>query len=491
MDKLAKWRQEINDIDDEIAQLIEKRFNLSKQIGMYKLANQIPIAMPNREQSIKERLKVKLYGEQLVQIYDKVLNLSKAIQNSHFFLIGKKLDYSLSPLIHHLLGNDTYGLMELNNFDSIKKIPFQAINITNPFKTEAFNWCDEWDEKAKITQSVNLLVNKNNRRIGYNTDFGAFLNVLDFYQVDVKNTKVIIIGNGATSRTISWALRERNCQQIIYLVREKRHQDEFLLTDFSRFWDFNVIINTTPYGTNFQDDPSPLFPIEGFRNLKFVFDVVYNPFLTPLLLSAKKRHILCANGLLMLVSQAAWGLEIVKKEKYLHLVNPIYQQLTSFLRNVVLIGMPYSGKTTLGKSLGKGLNRAFYDVDDELKKQGNDLPTLLKSSNLETFRKIEAEVTLNLNKKTSIVLSTGGGIILNAEVMQKLQQTSIIVFVNTSLIDLVNRLDGSRPLAKTKDELEKLFIERISLYHYYADIVVNDDKEAMEKINEYLNNQRS
>ncbi|MGD9604995.1 MAG: shikimate kinase [Bacilli bacterium] len=489
MEKLTLLRQEINQIDREICDLIEKRFAIVKKMGMIKLINQLPILSEKREQEIKNQLLSRPYGKQLINIYECLFSITKDLQKNDFFLVGKKLDYSLSPIIHQLLGNEKYALMEINQFEAIKNIPFQAINITNPYKTEAYYSCDDYAEEAKLTKTVNLIVAKENKKVGFNTDFQAFLNTLDYFHIKPSLLKTIIIGNGATARTIKFALMKYGCQEIVQLVRENRSANEYLLDEYHLFKNYHLIINATPYGTNFEDNLHPLFPLSDFHNLKFVMDVVYNPPLTPLLMEAKAMHVPCVNGLYMLISQAAIGLGIVNGNNYQSLVKPIFLKLKSSMKNIVFIGMPYSGKTTFGQILSAGFQRPFYDVDEELKKAGNDLPNVLKTSNIDDFRQKEAEMTLALNKKQAIVLATGGGIVLNAKVMQRLKQTSVIVFINTPLDELVNRIDGSRPLAKTKEQLEKLFINRISLYHHYADIVVNQENQLLEKINEYLNYQ--
>ncbi|HNZ50261.1 MAG TPA: shikimate kinase [Bacilli bacterium] len=489
MEKLELWRQQIDEIDDEICTLIEKRLEIAKQIGLFKLKNQLPIVSLEREQEINKRLQKRKYGEQLSSIYEKIFQLSKELQQIDFFLVGKKLDYSLSPLIHLLMGNLRYGLWETEHFESIQKLPFQALNVTNPFKTAAFECCDESSEEAKITKTCNLLVRNNGIIRGFNTDYGAFLATLDFYHQNVKSLKVVIIGNGATSRTIAQALIARGCDRIIYLVREIRNKDEFLIADYLRFSDFQMIINTTPYGTNQQDDLFPLFPLKDFVNLQFVMDVVYNPPLTALLLAAKQLSIPHANGLLMLVTQAALGLQIVKQKSYHNLIQPVFQQLKKELTNLVLIGMPYSGKTTYGRLISKALGRPFFDVDLELEKEGHDLSTLLKKSNLADFRQKEANITLALNQRRGVVIATGGGIVLNDAIMQRLKQKSILIFINTPLSELIKRIDQTRPLAQNQEQLEQLFINRISLYHRYADIIAHNEKEILEKVYEYFNHQ--
>jgi shikimate dehydrogenase len=305
----------------------------------------------------------------------------------------------------------------------------------------------------------------------------------------VKSKNIILIGNGATSRTIKLVLENRNAKEIVSLVREVRNENEYLLSEYSRFSNYEIIINTTPYGTFPCENENPLFPLSSFSQLTSCIDVVYNPRFTPLLLAAKQKNIVAINGLMMLVAQAAKGLELVNKENYSSKIVYIHSFLKEKLTNIVLIGMPFSGKTTLGKQLSNKLERLFYDVDEELLKLNWDLATLIKTESLASFREKEAEMTKKLAQNRGIVLATGGGVVLNEEVMHQLQQNSVIIFINTPLSVLCKRLNNSRPLVKTSNDLENLFINRIANYHKFADLVIteNNSDTIMEKINEYFN----
>lgn len=493
MKQIDCYRQKIDEMDDEISNLLIKRWDLVKKIGLLKLMNKEPILALDREEQIKEKLAKKEYGNELIALYNEVFSISKKIQSPDFFLVGKKLDYSYSPIIYQMLGYNHYGLFETDHLDDVKKINFRAINVTNPFKHQAYLMCDSLTKEAMETKVVNLIVRENNQFQGYNTDCEGFFNTLDYFQIPVSHKKIIIIGNGATAKTIHYALLLRNASKIIHLVREIRKENEYLLSDYQMFLDFDIIINATPYGTITNNEHAPFFSLTEFHKLQTCIDVIYNPYLSPLLVEAKANHIPIVNGLFMLVSQAAKAYSIVFQNDCLDKIIPIYQKLKQDLRTIVLIGMPYSGKTTIGKKLALELQKSFIDVDEELTKVGLDLPSVLKKESLAYFREKEAECTISYQLMNNLVLSTGGGIVLQDNVMQQLKQNALVIFLNPSLDILISRIDQSRPLAANQHDLEKLYIERIALYHKYADIVINDleMKHILEKINEYFSYQWS
>jgi len=493
MNDLNDYRKKIDEIDEQLIGLVGKRMNLAQEIGRFKIQNNIPIESETRENEITARFQNDRYARELKDIYQMIFLTSKRLQKPEYFLVGKSLVYSVSPLIYQLFGLEGYGLWEADAFPKVLGSSFLGISVTNPFKNEAFLKCDETTETAKKTAAVNAIVRRNGRLLGENTDYFGFSWLLDHYHLNVSKKKVLIIGNGATSRTIEQVLKGRNCQEIVKLVRKVRNPGEIPLTEYQKQANADFLINATPYGTFPSPEAEPLFPLSGFSNLQAAIDVIYNPRFSPLLNEARQNKLKAINGLSMLVAQAANSLKFWTGKDVTSKIDEVYSALKRRLANIVLIGMPYSGKTTVGKQLSSLLNKPFFDGDAELEKIGFDLPTVLKTQNVEAFRQKEAEVTSELAKKQGIVLATGGGIVLNSEVMKRLGNNGLIVFVNTPLPLLKERIDGTRPLSKTASELEDLFIQRIMLYHKYADLVVNENDlpKLAEKINEYLDHQWS
>ncbi len=478
MDKLENLRNEIDKIDEELMELLNKRLAITKEVGLYKKQNLKIVNDKNRENNILEKADKYLYSDEIKKIYKYMFELNKFYQGFRYGLIAKDARYSLSPLIYQYMGMDNYHVIGTDDFDkTISKLNYDGINITNPFKVKALDYSKSLDDSVIKTNTVNMIYNGR----GYNTDYLALQEI--FSRFDFKDQLVIVIGNGATSRSVKMALNGN----VIFLVREVRGKNEYLISEYEKFIDAHYIINTTPFGTYPNISFNPLFSLERFKNLKLVFDVVYNPINTPLIMEAKKYNIKGVNGLEMLFTQAAinykiWFNQEVSKQELL-------TKIKKHLYNIVLIGMSFSGKTTLGKKLSESLNKQFVDIDIELKNQNKDIDTVLKTNDITVFRKYEKEETILHSKKFNQVISTGGGVILSVEAMNHLMLNGIIVYLKTSVDTLKTRMDNSRPLLKNKDALEKMYYERIDKYEKYSMITIDENMkydEILEIINEAI-----
>lgn len=488
MEKLNKYRKRIDELDKVIMEMLEERMNISREIGKYKLINNIDTLNSNREAEILKLADKYKNSSSIKDIYKQIFINSKKVQDYKFFLVGKTLEYSFSPEIYKLLGINDYNLFTTDDFSVIKNINFTGINITNPYKVEAYKICDSLDESALLTKVVNTIIRKDNKLIGYNTDYYGFSKLLDYNKVDLKGKKVIIIGNGATANTITKVLLKRDILNIVYLVRNIRGVNEYLIDDFNRFKDYEIIINATPYGTYPNNQTKELFSLEEFNKLETLIDVVYNPKKTPLLLTNKK-NLKKINGLMMLVAQAAKAASIYSGIDKLPLIEEVYKKLNFELSNIVLIGMPFSGKSIVGKKLEAKLNHKLVDLDLVMEANKQDLPTILKNGTLKEFRALEEEYAIKYSKERGRIISTGGGIVLSNNAMNSLRQNGIIVFLDIPLEELALRMDDSRPLIKSKEDLIKLYNERIELYNQYSDIIItsiDDIDRVLEKIYEYI-----
>lgn len=492
MSELKDFRKRLEEIDWEIQALLRERFQISSEIGQYKLKNRIKIRDKKREEEILKQISGD-YREEIRKIYAHIFQASRNLQKTDYFLVGGKLSYSFSPLIYRLFGLKSYQLYEAESFSEVLAIPFQGINITNPFKEEAYKHCTEVSKIASRLAAVNVIVRKGEILFGDNTDYRGFAHLLDHYRIDVTGKKVIIIGNGATAKVIAAVLEERSAQQIVHLVRNCRGAVDVLLSAYENYRDYNLLINATPYGTYPDFRTEALFPLQDFKNLEAVIDVVYNPALTPLLREARRYGIKSVNGLYMLVAQAAWNLQLFQKQNLLAKIDEVYQKLKEYQTNLVLIGMPYAGKSSLGRILSRVFGKDYFDPDLELAKEHEDLPSVLATKGLAFFRKREAEITVKAARSWNRVIACGGGIVLSPEVMAELQGNGLIIFLDTPLEQLEKRIDGSRPLVQNREDLRKLYRERIALYRQYAQITINNEdiKEIVVKINEYLSNQWS
>lgn len=388
-----------------------------------------------------------------------------------------------------MLGINNYNLFPTESFNVVKQFDFKGINVTNPYKKEAYKYCNELDESAKITEVVNTIIRKNNKLIGYNTDYFGFSMLLEYNNIEVNNKNIVIIGNGATANTITKVLYSKGASNIVYLVRNLRDNNEYSLDDYLKFKDYEIIINATPYGTFPNNQMNPLFNLDEFINLKAVIDVVYNPKRTPLLLSAKE-NVKKISGLYMLVAQAAMAASLYSGIDKLGLINEVYRNLCNELTNIVLIGMPYSGKSKLARELSQATNLKLVDLDLVMKAKNVDLESILKEGTVEDFRALEKEYALNYAKEVKQIISTGGGIVLSKKAMTALKQNGVIVFLDVPLAVLKSRIDDTRPLIRSEEDLIKLYNERIDLYKKYADITIESTDNIdliLEKIYEHIN----
>lgn len=486
-------RKELDIIDEEICSLLNKRFDITKEIGREKYCMHLPIENRQREKEILKRINKVKNKNEIKQVYEKIFEISKSKQNYDFFLVGKNISYSISPYIHSLLGINNYNIYD-GDLNEALSGEYRGVNITIPYKKEALEYADVISDEIKKTGVCNTLVKKNGKVYAYNNDYFAFIRIFEYFKFDIENKKVIIIGNGATSESAFWALKEKSPKTIIKLVRNKKENNEDFIENYQNHLDASIIINTTPYGTSPHYENEPLFPLENFKALETVIDVVYNPLATPLIKEAIKLGIKTINGLYMMVSQAALSEELFVNNNATLKINEVYKKAAFSLENIILIGMPHSGKTTIGRKLSEGMDKEFIDIDELLSEKGITLKHDPTVNDLLTFRNAEENETINQACDFGKVISTGGGIVLNSTAMMYLKNNGIIVFLDVDLKELQNRVDGTRPITPTVSELNKIYEQRYLLYRSYADIILKGNftiEEIKEKIYEYSCNKWS
>ncbi len=412
-------------------------------------------------------------------------------------LIGKKLTHSYSKEIHELLQNEKYSLIELNELDSFFQAKkFKGINVTIPYKQAVIEYCDTLSEVAIRTHSVNSIVNTGKEIKGYNTDYAGLSFMLDYYQVSLQNKTVLILGNGSTSRTIQILCIDKKTKEIVVSARNPK-LGEVPFNDLKNYQNIDVIFNATPVGMYPEVNHSLNLDLSLFPSLEVVVDLIYNPFETKLLLSARKRNVKTINGLLMLVHQAVKSAELFHNTVYSQETTlKIYRSLKLKMLNFVLIGMPMSGKSYFARLIGEHYHKTVIDIDKLIEERsGQSIPSIFKNSGEKAFRNLETQNIKNVSKEHNQAISIGGGAILNENNIQYLKQNGIIIFLDVSLEMLKTFNPKNRPLLKDKSNLEKLYYERYPLYAKYADITVTKDSldeiktlHTVEvKINEYLN----
>lgn len=387
--------------------------------------------------------------------------------------IGKKLTHSFSKEIHSRLADHEYELIELNENeleDFIKGKDFGAINVTIPYKQTVIPYLDSLSDVAKHIGAVNTIVNRNGKLYGYNTDYYGMKALIERIGIDLKNKKVLILGTGGTSKTARVLTEDMGASEIITVSRTKSENHITYDEAINEHSDAEIIINTTPSGMYPDCDWQPI-DISFFNNLEGVVDAVYNPLCTSLVLNAKAKGIKAEGGLYMLVMQA-----VVAVEKFLDAEIPkavadnVYESVFASKENIVLTGMPGSGKSTVGKLLNID-GFSFVDTDEEIEKLcGCTIKELISCKGEKFFRDFETKVIKDISSKGSQIISTGGGAVLREENVHYLKRNGKLFFINADFERLCPT--DNRPLSDTKEKLRKLYDERIDIYKFTADVIV-------------------
>ena len=380
-------------------------------------------------------------------------------------LLGEKLGHSFSPQIHRDLAGYDYQLLPTPPEaveDLFARRAFQGLNVTIPYKRMVMPLCDEIDPRAAAIGAVNTVVNRNGRLTGYNTDIDGFLYMARRAGVDMAGKKVVILGSGGTSRTARAAAGELGAREIVTVSRHG--EDNY--QNLSRHADAQVLVNTTPVGMYPNWGQSPV-SLESFPALEGVLDVVYNPLRTALLLQAEERGLPRSCGLPMLVAQAKRAAELFtgqniddsRAEAVLH-------GLRGQLTNIVLIGMPGCGKTTVGRALAGKLGRTFVDLDEEIvRRAGMPIPEIFAREGEAGFRERESALVREFGERTGLVVSTGGGVVTRRENYIPLKQNGLLLHLRRDPAALPT--DG-RPLSQATAP-EELWRRRAPLYAAFAD----------------------
>lgn len=390
-------------------------------------------------------------------------------------LIGEHLKHSYSCEIHAQIADYEYELHEippsgLGGF--LKKREFNAINVTIPYKQDVIPYLDEISDTAKRIGAVNTIVNRNGRLYGDNTDFAGMLALARHIGVDMKGRKVLILGTGGASKTGHALAEYMGAESVYYVSRSGKDGSityEQAVTEHS---DAQIIINATPVGMFPKQDGRPI-DISAFPKLEGVIDAIYNPLRTNLILDAQERGIPAEGGLYMLSAQAVHAsvvfLDIPLDES---LVDKAFKSVKNDKQSIVLIGMPSSGKTTVGRILSEKCGKQLADTDEYIvNKTGMPISDFFAKFGEAEFRKIEKETVAELSATGGRIIATGGGAVLDPENVRALKQNGVLVFLDRRPENLVATDD--RPLASRRSALEKLYAERYDIYCAAAELHID------------------
>lgn len=394
-------------------------------------------------------------------------------------LLGRKLGHSYSPQIHRELSCYEYKLYEkepeeLEAF--LKSGTFDGLNVTIPYKKAVMAYLDEISPEAAAIGSVNTIVNRGGKLTGYNTDAFGFSWLLQKSGVEAADKKALVFGSGGASVTVCHVLKSLGADPVVVISRTGENNYENL----DRHLDAKLLINATPLGMYPNNGESPV-DLTRFSALDGVLDVVYNPERTALMLQAEQLGIPHASGLSMLVAQAKKACEYFTGNSVPDAeIDRIERLLSRQMENIILIGMPGCGKSSVGKALAAALNRPFLDADEEIvRRAGCSIPEIFAAQAEAGFRRLESAVLADLGKQSGIVLATGGGCVTRPENYPSLHQNGCIVWLTRDLSLLPT--DG-RPMSQANPP-ESLWERRKALYEQFSDIKAANDGTIYECVN--------
>ena len=398
-------------------------------------------------------------------------------------LIGEHLTHSYSCEIHGKIADYQYELCELrpDELDAFLREPeFKAINVTIPYKQSVIPYLYYSPDKAKSIGAVNTIVNRDGKLYGYNTDFMGMEALFVHMGVSLTDKKVLILGTGGTSRTARAVAEALGAREILKVSRKSGEgvitYDEAL----SKHNDAEIIINTTPVGMFPKSDARPI-DISGFTKLEGILDAIYNPLRTNLVQDGQERGIPASGGLYMLSGQAVFASAIFQGiETDTKLIDTAYNAVLGQKRNIVLIGMPSCGKTTVGKMLAQQTGMELIDTDELITERVGSIPDFIRTEGETAFRNVESEVIKSIADKSGCIIATGGGSVLRHENVRALKHNGVVVFLDRALENLITTDD--RPLSSSRETLERRYHERYDIYRASADVIIDANTDINEEV---------
>ena len=397
-------------------------------------------------------------------------------------LIGEHLGHSYSQRIHETLGGYPYELIEVapQDLDAwMKNKDFAALNVTIPYKKAVIPYLEELDERARRIGAVNTIVNDHGRLIGKNTDYYGCRFMLEQAGIEIQDRKVILLGNGGAAQAVQAVLEDLGAAAI---VKVKRNPSPETLTYEEAYRDHSgaqVIVNTSPVGMFPAQEGIPV-ELDRFPQLESVADVIYNPHRTRLIVGSTKRGCRTATGLSMLTAQAAEAIEaFIGKPVAPKSILRMTAELAREKMNLVLIGMPGCGKSTIARKLAEISGRPAVDIDQRIVERiGMPIRDFFAQQGEARFRQIEAEILAEVTLQTGQIIATGGGIVKDWENVRRLRQSGKVYFLDRSLDQL--ETDPSRPLSSSREALRQLYDQRIDLYRAACDQQIENNGSADE-----------
>lgn len=386
-------------------------------------------------------------------------------------LIGEHLGHSYSVPIHRLISGEDYELREIAPADLgtfMTRKEFRAINVTIPYKQDVIPYLDEISDTAREIGAVNTIVNRDGRLYGTNTDAAGLQALIARVCPDIRGRKTLVLGTGGTSKTAVYTAKAMGAEPVIRVSRSAREDAVTYEEALQDHRDAEILINTTPCGMFPEAEDMPV-DIAGFPALRGVVDVIYNPLRTKLVLAALRRGIPAEGGLYMLTAQAVRAAEEFRGIRYEEeLTEKIYRRMARDKENIVLTGMPGSGKSAVSSILGARTGRDVIDTDRMIvEKAGMEITEIFRRYGEKHFRDLESEVIRKAAARAGVIISTGGGAILREENVDALRRNGRLVWLDRKPDDLVPTDD--RPLADSREKMTALYAAREPIYRATAD----------------------
>lgn len=395
-------------------------------------------------------------------------------------LLGQHLTHSYSPAIHRLLGDYAYELFEIQPEkleDFLQNGDFSGLNVTIPYKKAVIPYMTELTPIAQKLGAVNTIVRRaDGCLVGHNTDYFGFSSMIRHSGLNVAGKKCLVLGSGGASNTAVAVLEELGATAVVISRRGENNYQNLHLHQ-----DAKLIVNATPVGM-YPNCGQAAVELDRFSQPEGVLDLVYNPARTKLLLDAECRALVALNGLWMLVAQAKESAEFFTGKPIDNcVIPPIFQQMKYQMENILLIGMPGCGKSTVGAALAAQLDRPFVDIDIEIEKQaGKSIAAIFAQDGEKAFRRLETEVLQQFTCRSGLVISTGGGCVTVRENWPLLRQNSRIIWLQRSLSQLPTQ---GRPLSR---DLPQLYARRKDQYAALAHRIIDNNGPIERTINQIL-----
>ncbi|MGN0701908.1 MAG: shikimate kinase [Lentihominibacter sp.] len=478
---MKELRERIDAIDRQLLKLLDERMETAGAIGRYKEAHNLPMYDPAREKAKLESLgELAAPGKRpyMERIMAKIMEQCRTFEEDRaeipeaprYGLLGRRLGHSYSPQIHRALGGYDFGLFEKEPEEIegyMRSDEFDGLCVTIPYKREVMKYCSEISEVAWEANSVNTIVRRSDGSLyGDNTDYFGFRYMVEREGFPINGAKCIVLGSGGVSGTVKKALEDMGAASVTLISR--KGEDNY--DNISRHYDGDIVVNATPVGMYPDTGVSPV-DITRFTRCKGAIDLIYNPLRTKFILDAQRVGIPACGGMKMLVAQAAKGCALFTGKETSDIEIDRITAVTEIEQgNIVLIGMPGAGKTSIGRELALLTGRKFLDLDEMIEEETGRAPSvIIETEGERAFRELETG-TLAKALTGGVVLACGGGVVTSEVNRDIIRSDSTVVYVKRDLSQLAT---GGRPLSKTMG-VEVLYAERGPVYEAWSDIRVDN-----------------